>query len=602
MTKGKELFKLRENLKIETLIQKLTQPPTPSGEETILDNSVILGRINEFLEFTELLKLRQINRNLNINSKLIKYHLINSNIPINIRDNFILFNLLRIHEIINSYTSPSTPTPADILNHFASSPRPAEAVGEIERDVVRTLPSHPRVIENRESLKKLLLAVSAAEPSIGYCQGMNFVGANLLIIFNFDLISTFFSFLSILKNFHFQFLYSPSVPLLPLRMYQFSRLVRDHVPSVWHHLNTNSFSVEIFAHQWVMTLFTYFLPPGENLRTVFELFFLEGWTTVFSVGIEILKILENEIIQMNIEEISNFMNNRNNIQINFRNLIDIANTQLSEIETKFFSEKLLIAISQINSNYFNSFKISYLINRPINSQFFEEEIRDVIGFSVVHIRLENGEQYPTYLKIDLNGMSSGNRPFEMRKIGKDKIQIPLKTVKELKEIIQFISIQSNFEFTNIENELNNLNNSINIKNNFYINLVKNSMNIGNNFDEILKKKQRMSRALREKAEGTVSTRSSSTQTTPVPSSVVPGPTLSDLLVLVTEIEKEYSAIKNQKEEIETMCSNEHKELKRLSSIKRGLIEKLIKVINQAEETRNDIVQRAISSTIISFSL
>ena len=99
-----------------------------------------------------------------------------------------------------------------VFTHYLHQPRTAEAINEIERDVVRTMPSHPLFSVsvspgtemNREKLRSVLLAVSAAEPSVGYCQGMNFVAATLLLNLGMNEEDSFLMFLSILKNFHFR--------------------------------------------------------------------------------------------------------------------------------------------------------------------------------------------------------------------------------------------------------------------------------------------------------------------------------------------------------------------------------------------------------------
>eukprot|EP00958_Prasinococcus_capsulatus_P029269 scaffold7384_cov396-Prasinococcus_capsulatus_cf.AAC.4 len=54
---------------------------------------------------------------------------------------------------------------------------------QVEKDVYRTLPEHPALSdERREVLKQLLLTYAKHNPSVGYCQGINFV-AGLLLLF-----------------------------------------------------------------------------------------------------------------------------------------------------------------------------------------------------------------------------------------------------------------------------------------------------------------------------------------------------------------------------------------------------------------------------------
>ena len=57
--------------------------------------------------------------------------------------------------------------------------------GEIIRDATRTYQYLPLFQKDQigvEMLKKILLAVAKARPEVGYCQGMNFVVATMILV------------------------------------------------------------------------------------------------------------------------------------------------------------------------------------------------------------------------------------------------------------------------------------------------------------------------------------------------------------------------------------------------------------------------------------
>lgn len=206
--------------------------------------------------------------------------------------------------------------PLDGLRAFevlSSRELPYGKAAEIERDVTRTLPRH-RLFDGqagtagRRALSNILCAFSAAEPEIGYCQGMNFVAAVLLIHLG-SAHEAFWMLLAMIDSYHFRHVFAPGVPLLPLRVFQFSGLAREHVPRLWRHLQAESFSLDIFAQQSVMTLFAYSIDP-DIIVYAWDAFFLLGWSAVFRIGLGLLASMEPTLLQMSVEHISRSLHQR----------------------------------------------------------------------------------------------------------------------------------------------------------------------------------------------------------------------------------------------------------------------------------------------------
>nr|CAB3464990.1 unnamed protein product [Digitaria exilis] len=56
-------------------------------------------------------------------------------------------------------------------------------IGQIEKDLPRTFPGHPALDEDgRNALRRLLIAYAKHNPSVGYCQAMNFFAGLLLLL------------------------------------------------------------------------------------------------------------------------------------------------------------------------------------------------------------------------------------------------------------------------------------------------------------------------------------------------------------------------------------------------------------------------------------
>ncbi|XP_041023940.1 TBC1 domain family member 8B-like isoform X2 [Juglans microcarpa x Juglans regia] len=68
-------------------------------------------------------------------------------------------------------------------DHDESSGVPKKWKRQIEKDIPRTFPGHPALDENgRDSLRRVLLAYARHNPSVGYCQAMNFFAGLLLLL------------------------------------------------------------------------------------------------------------------------------------------------------------------------------------------------------------------------------------------------------------------------------------------------------------------------------------------------------------------------------------------------------------------------------------
>ncbi|CAJ1374899.1 unnamed protein product [Effrenium voratum] len=197
----------------------------------------------------------------------------------------------------------------EAFNALLRQPLAKAKVSEIERDVHRTYPTHERFSQGapgRTELSQVLQAAVLAEPMVGYCQGMNFVAATLLLHVGSPC-EAFWLLLALMEGYHFRYVFAPSVPLLPLRCFQFAGLVRKLLPRLWRHLREDGHSLEIFAHQCVLTLFSYTLEP-DLLAHVYDVFFLLGWKAFFQmIGVSLLAFLEDKLLGMCLEDISRFL-------------------------------------------------------------------------------------------------------------------------------------------------------------------------------------------------------------------------------------------------------------------------------------------------------
>ncbi|KAI9025638.1 rab-GTPase-TBC domain-containing protein [Hyaloraphidium curvatum] len=165
----------------------------------------------------------------------------------------------------------------------------------ISRDVPRTFPKLGMFREDsgpgQELLGSILRAYSLYDGEVGYCQGMSFVVAGMLIVGLTELDS--FSMLvrlmegfppffrgtpevvrrpsGALRRSHYAYplrhLYTPGMPLLHALLHLLTHFASETMPEVQKHLEDAGLEPATWASQWFLTLFTYSFPRFVWERT-----------------------------------------------------------------------------------------------------------------------------------------------------------------------------------------------------------------------------------------------------------------------------------------------------------------------------------------------
>uniref|UniRef100_A0A1I8MSH7 Rab-GAP TBC domain-containing protein n=1 Tax=Musca domestica TaxID=7370 RepID=A0A1I8MSH7_MUSDO len=176
-------------------------------------------------------------------------------------------------------------------------------------DLGRTFPNHKFYKDplglGQLSLFNLLKAYSILDPELGYCQGLGFICGILLL--HCEEAEAF----QLLKHlmFHRQMRtkYLPDMKKFQLQLYQLSRLVKDHLPSLYVWLDQNDVSPTLYAAPWILTVFSSQFPLGFVAR-VFDLMFLESSEVIFKFAIALLTVHESELLaRENFEEIMDYL-------------------------------------------------------------------------------------------------------------------------------------------------------------------------------------------------------------------------------------------------------------------------------------------------------
>lgn len=180
----------------------------------------------------------------------------------------------------------------DTLSKFEG--RESLAIDEIEKDLNRSLPEYPGFQSQHgiERLRRVLTAYSWINEEVGYCQAMNIVVAALLIYMS-D--AQAFYLLSVLCDRLLPGYYSTTMYGTLLDQKVFESLVEKTMPILWDHLQKADVQLSVVSLPWFLSLYINSMPLVFAFR-VLDVFFLEGPKVLFQVGLAILRINGEELL------------------------------------------------------------------------------------------------------------------------------------------------------------------------------------------------------------------------------------------------------------------------------------------------------------------
>ncbi|KAK3722938.1 GTPase activating protein (GAP) [Vermiconidia calcicola] len=168
------------------------------------------------------------------------------------------------------------------------------AIDEIEKDLNRSLPEYAgfQSEEGIGRLRRVLTAYSWINEEVGYCQAMNIVVAALLIYLSE---TQAFYVLSILCDHLLPGYYSTTMYGTLLDQRVFESLVEKTMPILWEHLTKNDVQLSVVSLPWFLSLYINSMPLIFAFR-VLDVFFLEGPKVLFQVGLAILRVNGEELL------------------------------------------------------------------------------------------------------------------------------------------------------------------------------------------------------------------------------------------------------------------------------------------------------------------
>ena len=197
-----------------------------------------------------------------------------------------------------------------------------------------------------DKLKNILMCYSIRNTTVGYCQGMNFIAARILLIMDNEE-QVFWIFVQIIEKILPIFYYSDLAGII-IETTMIDTFISFYLKKFYNFLLDNNFKLSLnnFIHKWMVSLFAQALSP-EMVYTFLDFFLLDGEMCLYKGALFIMVEMQNIIFEKKelseFEHVFNMFNEAPSHIHEPRNLIFFLTEKKFEIfekEIKLYTDKL----------------------------------------------------------------------------------------------------------------------------------------------------------------------------------------------------------------------------------------------------------------------
>ncbi|XP_046560814.1 LOW QUALITY PROTEIN: uncharacterized protein LOC124269825 [Haliotis rubra] len=185
----------------------------------------------------------------------------------------------------------------NLCNLVPDSPLAARYRKQVSLDLMRTMPSNVKFATAGSrgimDMQDILLAFCIHSPSIGYCQGMNFiVGMALLFM---DAQDAFWTLVAITERYFTPSYFDHNLVGAQADQLVLKDLIKEKLPTLSRHLMEIDIEVSTVTLNWFLAIF-FDAVPFQTLLRIWDCFLLEGPKVLFRFSLAILKMHKKEIL------------------------------------------------------------------------------------------------------------------------------------------------------------------------------------------------------------------------------------------------------------------------------------------------------------------
>lgn len=183
----------------------------------------------------------------------------------------------------------------------------AEIVDVVKIDIPRTFPENIYFEVHKNELFNVLVAFAHQNPSVGYCQGLNYI-AGLILIVTKEEHSSFWLLKHLVENVASEY-HTRNMFGLQRDIHVISEIVKLREPLINEKINEVGLPWAVILTKWLICLFSEVLPVETVLR-IWDVMFAEGYKIIFRTSLALIFMLKDDIMRSNdITELADLFRN-----------------------------------------------------------------------------------------------------------------------------------------------------------------------------------------------------------------------------------------------------------------------------------------------------
>jgi hypothetical protein len=191
-----------------------------------------------------------------------------------------------------------------------------------------------------DSLYNILKALAIDDPELGYCQGMNILAANFLMISDGNEYESFNMLRFIFKHLELREFFLNGFPKLIMYLFILKEFIRENLPKLFEKILELEIPEETWIFKWLQTLYNLTLPLSISIRII-DCILCFGLEFLLNFSLAFIKCFEKKLLLC--EDINDFLKTFN--------IEDIINPNILVNN--------ITSSSSLNKNDANDIKINY---------------------------------------------------------------------------------------------------------------------------------------------------------------------------------------------------------------------------------------------------
>ncbi|KAI9270710.1 rab-GTPase-TBC domain-containing protein [Phascolomyces articulosus] len=176
----------------------------------------------------------------------------------------------------------------------------------IIRDLNRTFTDNEyfQTKDGQDALFNVAKAYSLYDVEVGYYQSVLFIAGPLLL--NMPEEEAFCVLVQLMTRYDLRGQFKPQSDLLSQRLYQLTYLIRDHLPHVHRHFESQGIQASMYATTWFISVFAYKFPLEVVFR-IYDTFLSDGIEALFRVALALLEKNQSNILVLEYDKLLQFL-------------------------------------------------------------------------------------------------------------------------------------------------------------------------------------------------------------------------------------------------------------------------------------------------------